>query len=129
MNKLNDGGPAFPYVETGDCGVRAGMTLRDYFAAKALPVVFSVKEMASGTSYSHELKRRAIQAYEIADTMLAARDPAPVQAPKAATDLLDILIRARDAIEALDGTTVENERPVDDYRAAIAKATGAAPHA
>lgn len=43
----------------------------------------------------------------------------------AAPELLDVLIRARDAIEALDGTSVENEKLVDDYRAAIAKATGA----
>ncbi len=37
-------------------------------------------------------------------------------------ELIDVLIRAKDAIEALDGTTVENEKLVDDYRAAIAKA-------
>lgn len=40
----------------------------------------------------------------------------------AAPDLLDVLLRANDAIEALDGTTRENEKLVDDYRAAIAKA-------
>lgn len=33
---------------------------------------------------------------------------------------LELLSRARDAIEALDGTSVENERLVDDYRAAMA---------
>ena len=27
--------PAFPYLETGDCGQREGMSLRDYFAAHA----------------------------------------------------------------------------------------------
>ena len=37
-------------------------------------------------------------------------------------ELIDVLIRAKDAIEALDGTTVENEKLVDDYRATIAKA-------
>lgn len=36
--------------------------------------------------------------------------------------MLDVLVRARDAIEALDGTTVENEKLVDDYRAIVAKA-------
>ena len=30
--------------------------------------------------------------------------------------LQDLLLRAEDAIEALDGTSVENERLVDDYR-------------
>jgi hypothetical protein len=44
----------------------------------------------------------------------------------AAPDLLDVLVRAKSAIEALDGTTAENEKLLDDYRAAIAKATGAA---
>ena len=37
MSKINDGGPAFP-VEAGiNC---RGMTLRDYFAAKALPIMW-----------------------------------------------------------------------------------------
>lgn len=31
--------------------------------------------------------------------------------------MYDLLVRARDAIEALDGTSVENEKLVDDYRA------------
>lgn len=35
--------------------------------------------------------------------------------------LLGILLRAKDAIEALDGTTVENEKLVDDYHAIFAK--------
>ena len=30
---IPDGGSAFPYIETGDCGVRPGASLRDYFAA------------------------------------------------------------------------------------------------
>lgn len=32
--------------------------------------------------------------------------------------LLSLLLRCKDAVEALDGTNVENERLVDDYRAA-----------
>lgn len=36
-------------------------------------------------------------------------------------NLLGILIRAHDAIEALDGTSIENEQLVDDYRAVIDK--------
>ena len=42
----------------------------------------------------------------------------------AAPNLLDVLLRAKSAIEALDGTTVENEKLLDDYRRAIAMATG-----
>ncbi len=42
MNNDKTGGAAFPYVETGDCGVREGMTLRDYFAAKAMQSMVSI---------------------------------------------------------------------------------------
>jgi hypothetical protein len=38
--------------------------------------------------------------------------------------MLSVLVRAKDAIEALDGTSVEHEKLVDDYRAAIAEVTG-----
>ena len=41
--------------------------------------------------------------------------PAPV--PASVPDARDLLLRAADAIEALDGTSVENEKLVDDYRA------------
>ncbi|MEY2653413.1 MAG: hypothetical protein RLZZ524_440 [Pseudomonadota bacterium] len=37
-------------------------------------------------------------------------------APEPST-MQDLLLRAADAIEALDGTSVENEKLVDDYRA------------
>ena len=43
---------------------------------------------------------------------------------KPVSEIVDVLLRARDAIEALDGTSVENERLVDDYRAVVTKATG-----
>jgi hypothetical protein len=39
---------------------------------------------------------------------------APVLDPH---EMRDLLLRASDAIEALDGTSIENERLVDDYRA------------
>ena len=66
MNNDKTGGAAFPYVETGDCGVREGMTLRDYFAAKAMQAIIA----ADGT---YEYKARAIEAYQAADAMLEAR--------------------------------------------------------
>lgn len=37
----------------------------------------------------------------------------------AAPELLSLLLRAEDAIQALDGTTLENEKLVDDFHAAI----------
>jgi hypothetical protein len=54
-----DGGPAFPMR-----GINPGMTLRDYFAAKALPVVY-------GTGYAPAVI--ATRAYALADAMLEAR--------------------------------------------------------
>ncbi|MDH1177963.1 hypothetical protein N5C72_07745 [Achromobacter mucicolens] len=72
MSKIKDGGPAFPvpnYIK--DLGT--GLTLRDYFAAKAMqtlePPVFYV-----GTRETQEsLGRWARQCLQMADAMLAAR--------------------------------------------------------
>jgi hypothetical protein len=75
MSTTNNGGPAFPcegYVtQSGE--VRpvdeavTGMTLRDYFAAKAMPHVYNRIE-------SGGFERVARLAYEMADAMLAARE-------------------------------------------------------
>ena len=43
----------------------------------------------------------------------------PKPAPEAG--MLDVLRRAANAIESLDGTSVENEKLVDDYRALMAR--------
>ena len=65
---INDGGSAFPsppsqhsngFYSTGD-----GMTLRDYFAAKAINEV----------GWYNNINQSAIMAYEIADAMLKARE-------------------------------------------------------
>ena len=62
------GGPAFPYVsEHGTMGSN-GMTLRDYFAAKAMQAL--VGEIYVDTSHTNMAK----EAYLIADAMLVGRD-------------------------------------------------------
>ena len=67
----NTGGPAFPrnILDHGH-GVttthESGMTLRDYFAAKAL--------VALATYEEYHPERAAKYAYEYADAMLAARE-------------------------------------------------------
>ena len=77
----NDGGPAFPFAnERPDAP--AGMTLRDYFAAVALPALISAmgQDVAglqramkkAGTSDPQALFAR--NAYAVADAMLAARE-------------------------------------------------------
>lgn len=64
MSKQNDGGPAFP-EPVMDFSQYRGMTLRDYFAAKALQAI-------ADPCHSPELF--ANRAYEIADAMLRARE-------------------------------------------------------
>jgi len=68
---IDNGGPAFPCEEqircNGEvCGTRKfpGMTLRDYFAAKAINEV----------GWYNNINQSAIMAYEIADAMLKARE-------------------------------------------------------
>lgn len=94
MSKENNGGPAFPHMArpvgpvnsgAGGCGgiyyenlTHGGMTLRDYFAAKAMQsIVSSPNEMAdlidtlgAPTAYA----KVSETAYVIADAMLSARE-------------------------------------------------------
>lgn len=67
--KIDDGGPAFPHTThiDGLAIIDAGMTLRDYFAAKAMQGAISFS--ARGTS-----KSVAEWSYEMADEMIKARE-------------------------------------------------------
>lgn len=76
------GGPAFPWQEVLIDGngnswsnQREGMTLRDYFAAKAMMGAFSsgAYEINMGPSHIDEMKGLAITFYLMADAMLEAR--------------------------------------------------------
>lgn len=68
-----DGGSAFPVpCVPAEHAVEFGMTLRDYFAAKAMQSLLSVDDIVL-PGYEHTLGRRATQAYLMADAMLAAR--------------------------------------------------------
>jgi hypothetical protein len=66
MNNIDTSGPAFPDGSTNEWGnaTRGGMTLRDYFAAKAMQACFVDDTNVHGT---------ATLAYRIADAMLEAR--------------------------------------------------------
>ena len=59
------GGPAFPYFGHTGWSTNCGMTLRDYFAAKAMQALITRISMSGGD--------QARKAYEIADAMLKAR--------------------------------------------------------
>ena len=68
------GGPAFPELGNVGCNSdwqsESGMTLRDYFAAKAMQGMF-----AADTDESvMPIERKAAEAYAMADAMLAARE-------------------------------------------------------
>ncbi|EHK65960.1 hypothetical protein [Achromobacter arsenitoxydans] len=83
MSKINDGGPAFPNVPDG-AGDRwadwdTGMSLRDYFAAKAMCSAMDLSparwwnEGVNPAAGTGEIQRVAKVAYTMADAMLAAR--------------------------------------------------------
>ena len=80
MNKIKDGGPAFPLpVGDQECCPRfesgyGGMSLRDYFAAKAMQA-YMAAHLAAGTyDESAEFDREvSAWSYETADAMLEAR--------------------------------------------------------
>ena len=68
--ELKTGGPAFPDGFTNPWGIpeKAGMTLRDYFAAKALQGI-----IATNSHFVKDAEALASKAYEFADAMLELR--------------------------------------------------------
>lgn len=71
MSDIKDGGPAFPvFPETGGGHALAfqGMTLRDYFAAKAMQAIISNPNCPLPDA------KIAQVSYSVADAMLKARD-------------------------------------------------------
>jgi hypothetical protein len=71
-DEQEDGGPAFPFVETDlVCGHRfdPGMSLRDYFAAKAMAAMLSIEQV----HLDHGETEIAVWSYQQADAMLKIR--------------------------------------------------------
>jgi hypothetical protein len=69
MQEKYDGGPAFPAMHFDLADNEHGMTLRDYFAAKAMQgLIVAYKD---DHSVSDEISKRA---YYYADAMLEARE-------------------------------------------------------
>jgi hypothetical protein len=73
VEKINDGGTAFPIVETSSCGSTSpGMSLRDYFAAAALQgLCASFDGPCLDDAFVSSVSRRA---FDVADAMIAARE-------------------------------------------------------
>ena len=69
MSDTNTGGPAFPGLHpSAECRFKEeGMTLRDYFAAKAMAA-----DMTDGI-HENDFAWAAARAYKVADAMLKAR--------------------------------------------------------
>jgi hypothetical protein len=73
MPKIDNGGQAFPIQDCGAAGglyPELGMTLRDYFAAHALPIAFKFLEDAP---HAQSARNVADIAYDIADEMINIR--------------------------------------------------------
>lgn len=62
MSGTKTGGPAFP------CGHQSGITVRDYFAAKAMQYWLSLP------IDGQQLEKASTEAYRVADAMLKARE-------------------------------------------------------
>lgn len=89
-NQINEGGPAFalgptastmkPHADGGGhvivthYGMESGMTLRDYFAAKALQGLLGNSEFHVETAIPNAI---ATYAYQAADAMIEAREAKP----------------------------------------------------
>lgn len=75
MSEINDGGPAFPYEERDAVGMPLkdyfGITMRDYFAAKALQGMLA--DLPNSLYGLDWVEKTAKSAYAIADAMLVAR--------------------------------------------------------
>lgn len=71
--ELVNGGPAFP-IDIGNNTVCTGMTLRDYFAAKAMQAMLSRPDASAENIEGLKVLMEfvACQAYATADAMVAA---------------------------------------------------------
>lgn len=78
MSNTNTGGPAFPTNDThtpenGWSRAKDGMTLRDYFAAKAMQGLIGCAHWREGLDENGASDFTAFAAYQMADAMLKVR--------------------------------------------------------
>ena len=77
---IKDGGPAFPMASGPEpranetTHYNEGMTLRDYFAAKAMQGMLANKGFIYGKTADEDDSNGAKRAYKIADAMMKARE-------------------------------------------------------
>lgn len=82
--QIKDGGPAFPALKSlsnrtpayAEATTEGGMTLRDYFAAKAMSIAAEHMLKKEPSTVGDFTKAVAICSYLIADAMITAREQA-----------------------------------------------------
>jgi len=78
MGQKQNSGQAFPFSDGTISNMQEGMTLRDYFAAKAMQAGLTgatLPGLAEGSPETLEALRSAVKAFWLtADEMVAARD-------------------------------------------------------
>ena len=80
MSNTNKGGPAFPvlhWINGESTGAEEGMTLRDYFAAKAMAIMWDAYDKGYCGLNNNDAPNTEIiaeGAYQMADAMLKARE-------------------------------------------------------
>jgi len=80
MSDFNYGGPAFPVINSPTLMEQSGMTLRDYFAAKAMQSHLAAQwekfydESEKNPFAVFDSTDVSEMAYEVADAMLVARE-------------------------------------------------------
>jgi hypothetical protein len=80
-NKIDDGGPAFPCPEASlahfnESTAYMGLTMRDYFAAAALPLAYAHWKSYNDKEKDGEQPRESLvaeEAYTIADAMIKVK--------------------------------------------------------
>lgn len=75
--QIDEGGQAFPFTEKNSNGTHyhsfQGMTLRDYFAAKAMSGMVANADFDYSPLGDNSIKNVADDAYKLADAMIRAR--------------------------------------------------------
>jgi hypothetical protein len=73
-NERDDGGPAFPAQHFDLTPSEHGLSIRDYFAAKAMVGIFQMVATGAHSVNPHDIEGGiAQQSYAMADAMLKAR--------------------------------------------------------
>ena len=75
-DEINTGGPAFPTSHSPNYAneIVGGMTMRDYFAAKALPSILAPNPSTGQYAQIDDFPACAVVAYAMTDAMIKARN-------------------------------------------------------